>query len=724
MKTLALALAIVTLAVSGSIDAAEPPPRYHNPVLYADYSDPDVIRVDNSYYLVASTFHFSPGLPVLKSKDLVHWTIVSHVLSRLDFHPNYDLPGPVEFDETAERIPFNTKMGHRYAAGVWAPSIRFHNGRFYVYFATPTEGVFMASAKNAAGPWDAPVKVIDEPNLEDPCPIWDDDGNAYLVHSRVGAGPLVLRKMSADGKRVLDQGKVIVEDKVRLPVLEGPKIFKRNGYYYIFAPYGGVGEGPQAAMRSRDIYGPYEIRTVLSKGTTAVQAPHQGGYVETPSGQGWFLHFNSTGAYGRIAHLQPVRWQDDWPVMGELLPGAPNGQPVESHAMPDVGGTFAPVYPQTSDEFDSNALGLQWEWNHNPVNTHWSLSDRPGFMRLKAMPSGNFVSARNTLTQSLQGPSSQITTRLDVSALADGQRAGLAMLGKRPSWIAVTQRSGQRRMAFTYAGQETPGDLISANSVLLRVQVESEHAQYSYSVDDGKTFRTLGDRAKLMFSWWKGARPALFTYADAGAKAGGVADFDWLRVEMPVPRAADAKIDRQVLVTRHNPILTRVEPSSPLMVGNGNIAFTADITGLQTFQEQYSALSPLMTQAQWAWHSFPNPKKYRYEDSLTSVPVQGKDQRYPWLRDWSEAKRPEIQWLRENPHRFSLGRLSFHLLGTDGKAVQFSDMQATKQTLDLWTGNIRNVTPLKRRNKRLANSRSSVGSTTHAITSRRTPIRT
>jgi len=372
------AFALLATALVGCISGApEPAHRYHNPILYADYSDPDVTRVGDRYYLVASTFHFSPGIPVLESKDLVHWTIIAHVLPKLSFHPSYDLPGPIDLSDATERYKFNPDKGHRYSSGVWAPAIRFHRGRFYVYFPTPTEGVFMSSAKNAAGPWDPPIQVIDQAGLEDPCPFWDDDGSAYLVHSKVGAGPLILRRMSADGKTVLDAGKVIVEEPQRLPVLEGPKLIKRKGFYYIFAPYGGVGEGPQAVLRSRNIYGPYEFRTVLSQGNTRVQAPHQGGYVETPSGQGWFLHFNHTGAYGRIVHLQPVRWEDDWPVMGELLPGAANGQPVEFYPMPDVGGTFAAVYPQTSDEFENKTLGLQWEWNHNPMDSRWSLTERP-----------------------------------------------------------------------------------------------------------------------------------------------------------------------------------------------------------------------------------------------------------------------------------------------------------------------------------------------------------
>jgi beta-xylosidase len=523
LPRLALSLLLAPLCGHAAVST------YENPILYADYSDPDVIRFGNRYYLIASTFHFSPGIPVLESRDLVHWSIVGHALHRLDFHPSYDLPGPLDFSDATERSKPNYALGYRYASGIWAPAIRAHEGRLYVYFVTPTEGIFMTSAARAAGPWDAPVKVIDQPGLEDPCPFWDDDGQAYLVHSKVGAGPLVLHRMSADGKRVLDEGKVIVEDPIRLPTLEGPKVLKRNGYYYIFAPFGGVEHGSQAVLRSRDIYGPYDVRTVLSKGSTQIQGPHQGGYVETPSGQGWFIHFNSTGAYGRIVYLEPVRWEDDWPVIG-----APPGQPVQSHAAPDVGRTFPAIYPQTSDEFTSRTLGPQWEWNHNPVDSHWTLTERPGFLRLKAQPATDLVSARNTLTQVLQGPTAQITTKLAVSAMEDGQRAGLALFGRRPSWIGVAQSQGQRHLVFSMGGVETSGRALAAEAVLLRMQVAAERVRYSYSVDGGKTYRELGSEAPMLFSWWKGARPALFSFnTDPRASRGGLADFDWLRVRLP-----------------------------------------------------------------------------------------------------------------------------------------------------------------------------------------------
>lgn len=540
------------LATFGGYAAADSGRSYHNPILYADYSDPDVVRVGSRYYLIASTFHFSPGIPLLASRDLVHWSIIGHALARLDFDPGYDLPGPLDFTDATERSKLNYALGYRYGSGVWAPAIRLHAGRLYIYFATPTEGIFMTSAPQADGPWDSPVRVIDQAGLEDPCPFWDEDGRAYLVHSRVGAGPLILHGMTADGKTVLDTGKVIVDDPLHLPTLEGPKLYKRNGYYYIFAPFGGVEHGSQAVLRARDIHGPYESRTVLSKGTTEVQGPHQGGYVETPSGQGWFIHFNSAGAHGRIVYLEPVKWEDEWPLIGEQLPGSAGSQPVQSHAAPDVGRGFPIVRPQTSDEFTARALGPQWEWNHNPDDTRWSLSERPGFLRLKALPATSLVSARNTLTQVLQGRATRLTARLATGAMVDGQRAGIAMFGRRPSWIGVVQSQGRRQLAWAAGAVETMGEALGGDGntgarihssrtgefVLLRMQVDDECVQYSYSLDDGKTFREFGPKTRMLFSWWKGARPALFTFnTDAHAARAGTADFDWVRFQ-PLSRGA------------------------------------------------------------------------------------------------------------------------------------------------------------------------------------------
>lgn len=490
--------------------------KYQNPILFADYSDPDVIRVNTDYYLVASSFQFMPGIPILKSRDLVNWTIIGHVFPRLDISPQYNLID-----------------GNRYGRGAWAPAIRYHDNKFYVYFPTPDEGIFMSTASSPEGPWSKPLAVIAQPKLEDPCPFWDDDGTAYLIHSRTGAGPLILHKMSPDGKSVLDDGKVIVQNRQALPTLEGPKLYKRNGFYYIFAPYGGVSKGSQVVLRARNIYGPYEFRTVLVQGTTAINGPHQGGYVETPSGEGWFIHFQSRGAYGRIDHLEPVKWVDDWPIIGEpTSPGSTEGQPVAVWQKPAVGGTFPITTPQTSDEFNTRELGVQWEWNHNPDDSHWSLSERSGYLRLHALPADDLLHARNTLTQMMQDPTFDLTARLDIAGMANGEHAGLAMFSNRPSGIEIVKTDGKRQWMFFASGKETPGSPLKTNRIQLRVHIDRQVATYSYSVDKGKTFQVLGEPTPIFFSWWKAARPALFTFnVNQHSKKSGFIDIDWVHYQ-------------------------------------------------------------------------------------------------------------------------------------------------------------------------------------------------
>jgi beta-xylosidase len=533
MKLPALLIALAAGASASSATPAAPAASYRNPILFADYSDPDIIRVGRDYYMVASSFHFSPGIPILHSRDLVNWRILGHVLPRLPFAPQYDMPGPHTLTDAISK-PIG---GTRYAGGVWAPSIRHHAGRFYVYWATPDEGIFMATALRPEGPWTAPVRVIDQPMLEDPCPFWDDDGTAWLVHSRHGAGPLILHRMSPDGTRVLDAGTTIIEDKVNLPILEGPKLYKRDGWYYILAPIGGVAKGSQVALRARDIRGPYEHRVVLRQGTTALEGPHQGGWVETPSGQGWFVHFNSTGAFGRITYLEPLRWIDGWPMIGAPIPGATSGQPVAEYPMPEIGSRPVPHRLQASDDFAARKLGPQWEWNHNPDERAWSLAARPGFLRLSALPAEHLVTARNTLTQILQGPSSRITARIDPRRMVDGQRAGLSLFGVRPSWIGLVRTAGTTRVTLASEGKETPGPVFTGIRIDLRADVTAEQrVAYSYSLD-GKNFTSFGTPIPLAsFSWWKGSRPALFSFA-RGAPGGSV-DVDRLIIATPIPLAS------------------------------------------------------------------------------------------------------------------------------------------------------------------------------------------
>jgi beta-xylosidase len=506
------AIFLFAFAVPAPAQPAQPSSRmYRNPILFADYSDPDVIRDGTNYYLIASTFHFVPAIPILQSPDLVHWTILGHVVDRLTMNPLYNMVG-----------------GNRYGKGVWAPSIRKHNGLFYVYFPTPDEGIFVSTAPSITGPWSNPVAVIAEPGLEDPCPFWDDDGKAYLIHSVLGAGPLILHRMSPDGKRVLDAGKIVVQDAERLPTLEGPKFYKRNGYYYIFAPFGGVSGGSQAVLRSRQIYGPYEIHVVLAQGSTPINGPHQGGYVETPDGQGWFVHFQSDGGHGRIVHLEPVHWQDEWPIIGADQDGASTGQPTPSGPIP--GDPAAPIeqHPQTTDDFSATTLGPQWEWNHNPDDTHWSLAR--GSLHLVPMPADNLLAARNTLTQCMQDNSFEFTVRIDLKEMKSGVHAGLAMFEKSASGLEIVQTGDARRLSFFHLQENVAGPLLSQNTVQLRVHIEGDQARYSYSLNNGKTFEPLGAPTPIHFSWWKGSRPAIFAYTTLRSDPGAI-DFEWVHYQ-------------------------------------------------------------------------------------------------------------------------------------------------------------------------------------------------
>lgn len=512
-KILFIGLAAITVPTGWARARTATAQIYHNPILFADYSDPDVIRVGREYYMVSSSFYFVPGITILKSDDLVHWTIVGHVVQRLTMSPRYSMIG-----------------GNRYGGGVWAPSIRRHDGLFYVYFPTPNEGIFVSTASNITGPWSKPTAVIAQSGLEDPCPFWDSDGRAYLIHSRVGAGPLILNRMSPDGWHVLDSGRVIVDNPQHLPTLEGPKLYKRDGYYYIFAPFGGVQTGSEAVLRARHIYGPWKYRVVLAQGDTHVNGPHQGAYVETPDGQGWFVHFQAHAAHGRIVYLEPVHWSDGWPIIGKSIDGSVTGEPVAEGPMPDGSPVYSlsnpPLRPQTSDEFNSTQLGLQWQWSHNPDNAHWSLTARPGFLRLIPMRATGLLTARNTLTQMMQDNSFEFTIRMDLSGMKPGAHAGLAMFGKFASGLQVVDTQNVRRLNWFHLPLQGSSISISGNVLELRVKVDGNTARYSYSMDHGRSFHRMGQAVQLRWTWWKAPRPALFAWTTSAADP-GVADFDW-----------------------------------------------------------------------------------------------------------------------------------------------------------------------------------------------------
>jgi beta-xylosidase len=460
---------------------------YRNPVLMADYSDPDLIVVGDDFYLIASDFHYI-GMQILHSGDLVNWEIIGQVFNRLPISPLYD---------TLER----------YGRGIWAPSLRYHNGYFWIYVCTPDEGLLMYKSKNPAGPWDEVTVVHSVARWEDPCPFWDDDGKAYLVHSLLGACPLILHQMNPEGTKLLDEGKEIH----RGSGTEGPKMFKRNGYYYISSPEHGVSDGCQVVLRSKNIYGPYERREVLPDGS-----PHQGGLVELKSGESWFIGFKYSGHLGRICHLEPVFWgADDWPVFGD------KGRPVLNWKKPDVGKTFPIQKPQTNDEFEESSLSLIWQWNHNPVNTHWSLTDHPGFLRLKSMPANSIKEARNTLTQRIWDDYGYIEVKMDAAGMTQNQKAGILFLSSENFFeIGVVKKNDTFFLAYPNSKEEII--LKTSGPVWFKGIYEGNIARLYYSTD-GKKYHETKEHYYLSFGYWKGARVGIFCYGSGS----GYSDFDY-----------------------------------------------------------------------------------------------------------------------------------------------------------------------------------------------------
>ena len=501
---------------------------YRNPVLFLDFSDPDGVRVGDEYHLVCSTFSHEPGLLLLQSSDLVNWRTVGHALSRLQ---------PADFYSRPRR-----------GCGVWAPTLRHHDGRFWIFFPDPDFGIYVITSTEFAGPWSEPVLVKAGKGLIDPCPLWDDDGSAYLVHawakSRSGINNVItLHRMSADGSRVLDEGRVVI-DGAAFPgchTIEGPKLYKRDGWYYVFAPAGGVATGWQSVFRSRSLWGPYEERRVLAQGFSPINGPHQGAWIETPGGQSWFFHFQDRGVFGRILHLQPMRWRaDGWPVIGAADAGAVCGEPVLRNEKPRTASAGPSLAFPTGDEFDGPALGVQWQWEARHDERWYSLSAAPGALRLFARPAANLWDASNVLTQRALGPRSTVTTELVFAPAAEGERAGLVVMGRDYTWIGLRRDAdGVRVVRGTCIGADTGnrqeaevlGPLVAAGRVQLRVDVaEGAPWTIAFSLDSGRTWTPLGEPFAAREGIWVGARLGLFAVTPTGASAAGHADFPWWRV--------------------------------------------------------------------------------------------------------------------------------------------------------------------------------------------------
>ncbi len=473
---------------------------YRNPILYADYSDPDVIRVGSDYYMVASSFTYLPGVPILHSQDLVHWQIINYAVKALPF-PKYDRPA--------------------HGSGTWAPSIRYHNGEFFVFIPLVDEGIFVARSHDIRGEFRlnclAPGK-----GLIDPCPFWDADGKAYMVfayaRSRCGIKHrLSLVEIDPECTRLLGEAKVIFHREDIAPTIEGPKMYAKDGFYYIFAPAGGVATGWQMVLRSKNIWGPYEYRTVLSQGETCVNGPHQGGWVTDTAGKDWFVHFQDVGALGRITHLQPMRWQDGWPIMGE------KGSPVERWTLPVENAPKHQI--ATSDSFVDGTLGLQWQWQANPQNRFYAML-RPG-LRLNCLNEGCLWCAPNPLTQIPQYKQFCVSAEVTLHPEKPGDLAALGIIGHEYAYLALEK--GCLRLYHGLATEkEQQGK--AEERLVGEIPYGQEHVSMSVTVKDG-SFRffyngkPIGGAFPLTPATWTGAKIALWSANKKSAESNGFGEY-------------------------------------------------------------------------------------------------------------------------------------------------------------------------------------------------------
>jgi len=567
MKTLTLLAALLpTMALAQYKSEVWCPDNgdgtYTNPVINADYSDPDVCvgASGEDFYMTASSFQCTPGLPILHSKDLVNWQIINYALGNL-----------YEGDE-ALTAHFSSRPQH--GNGVWAPSIRYHAGWYYIYWGDPDFGVMMVKTQDPAGQWEKPVCVIKGQGYIDTCPLWDDDGRCYLVNGWANsrskyASVLTVREMSADGTQAIGQPVIVFDGNgTENRTCEGPKFYKRDGWYWIMCPAGGVPEGFQLAMRSKSPYGPYEHKIVLQQGKTSINGPHQGGWVhlETKNEKGesinedWFLHFQDKEAYGRVVHLNPVDWSTGWPVMGK------KGEPVTTWRKPQTAKqpNGQTTNPQESDEFNDTKLGLQWQW-HGNYDEKFGTATAFGTYRIYnyKLSEGwkNFWEVPNMLLQKTPADEFTVTTKLRFTSKADGQMGGLIMMGLDYSALVVKRvgkafqlvqmtckdadKGKQQTETVLATLKPTAEDKVDYKpgiheDIYLRLRVSNAEAgaphggkpvvHFAYSLN-GKKFEDCGEDFQMRQGKWIGAKFGYLS-VETNAKADrGWIDADWIRVK-------------------------------------------------------------------------------------------------------------------------------------------------------------------------------------------------
>ncbi|MBO4822290.1 MAG: family 43 glycosylhydrolase [Prevotella sp.] len=526
--------------------------KYKNPIIAADFPDPDVIRVGDTYYMVSTTMHHFPGATIVKSRDLVNWEYCAQPLKQLSGNDNYSL----------------LNGQNAYARGMWACAMTYHDGRFYILINGNDAGGFILSASDPEGKWEMkPLSRI----YYDPGMLFDK-GKVYVV-----CGNTEIKMCELDEDFNFIQEKTVFQAN---DMLEGSHLYHIGDYYYIYATYGGWPSG-QTVLRSKNIFGPYEEKMLVQKNINGrPNTIHQGALFDTPSGQWWTIMQEDVGCFGRMPNMQPVGWENDWPVVGA------NGVPYSTYNKPDVGTSYPRVPMPTNDNFRSYPLGMQWQWNHNPDDGAWSLFERPGWLRLRTTGTANTLTqARNMLTQRIfafSNRSSTGTVRLDVSHLQEGDRAGICILQDPYAFITVEMKDGQRKIlwrqdqlttnnGFNPAQQTANVDVDSIVYLRASVNYNTSKTQFYYSLDN-KTFTPLGQQTTLGFnlSVFVGARFGLFCYATKNNPEKGYADFDWFATESDYEEAmfhpADFEGFNEDMLTVDNVTLDKA--TQEVMVGN------------------------------------------------------------------------------------------------------------------------------------------------------------
>ncbi len=480
---------------------------YTNPVIPADFPDPDVIRVDSVYYYVSTTMFIFPGVTILKSYDLVNWEYCANAVQRFDFDPCYNLDGC-----------------DRYSHGQWATSLKHHNDTFYLLFITLDEGGFLCSSPDPEGPW----KIRHLPRgFYDPGLFFDDDDKIYVAH---GNSDIYITEL--DSNFVAKGADSLVHSGTLGSGLEGVHVYKINGFYYLYCTYPGP-LGREVALRADNIYGPYEERTVIYDNTPGVNyGIHQGALIQTQTGEWWTMLFVDMGAFGRFPSLQPVTWVDDWPIAGV------DGKGVITHPKPDVGTEYPISILPTSDEFEDTELGMQWGWNHNPDSTKWSLTENPGYLRLSTVKSvTSLTEARNTLTQRIFAyysdvVSSTATIKMHIDSMQNGDIAGIAVFQDPYAYLGVRKKDGINHLVMVNDGDIIDSIQTDSSNIYLKANANYGRSQalFAYSFDD-QTYTILGDELEMQFdlSVFTGNKFCLFNYATVDT--GGYVDFDWFRTD-------------------------------------------------------------------------------------------------------------------------------------------------------------------------------------------------